>query len=127
MTYGQVMAMRPPWVSVVETAAFISSAEGLLSADERRVLGNMLAQDPTCGAVMPGTGGIRKVRVAVGNRGKSGGARVVYFFHNETMPLFLVAIFAKNEKANLSSAEKNALKKFCKDMVKDHEKKTRGG
>ena len=62
---------------------------------------------------MQGTGGIRKFRWASGNRGKSGGARVIYYFHNESMPLFLLTLFGKNEKANLSKAERNELTKLA--------------
>ena len=62
---------------------------------------------------MQGTGGIRKFRWASGNRGKSGGVRVIYYFHNESMPLFLLTLFGKNEKANLSKAERNELTKLA--------------
>ena len=58
---------------------------------------------------MAGTGGVRKVRVALGGRGKSGGARVIYYFHSERLPVFALTVFAKNEKANLSPAERNAM------------------
>ncbi len=73
----------------------------------------MIARDPTCGVLIGGTGGVRKVRFAFGGRGKSGGARVVYFFFNETIPVFLFNIFAKNEKENLSKAELNALARLA--------------
>lgn len=116
------MEARRPWVSIRETAAYTAEADKLLSDEERRTLGNYLAQNPAAGVVMPGTGGVRKVRVALEGRGKSGGARVIYFFHKDTMPLYLLAIFAKNEKSNLSAAEKAAVRKFVKDTVRDHEK-----
>ena len=51
---------------------------------------------------MQGTGGIRKLRWAKSGEGKSGGVRVIYYFHSESMPLFLLSLFGKNEKANLS-------------------------
>jgi hypothetical protein len=77
----------------------------------------MIARDPTCGVLIEGTGGVRKVRFALGGRGKSGGARVVYFFHNETIPAFLLNIFAKNEKQNMSKAELNALARIV-ELIK---------
>jgi hypothetical protein len=77
----------------------------------------MIARDPTCGVLIEGTGGVRKVRFAFGGRGKSGGARVVYFFHNETIPAFLLNIFAKNEKQNMSKAELNALARIV-ELIK---------
>jgi hypothetical protein len=77
----------------------------------------MIARDPTCGVLIEGTGGVRKVRFALGGRGKSGGARVVYFFNNETIPAFLLNIFAKNEKQNMSKAELNALARIV-ELIK---------
>ena len=58
---------------------------------------------------MEGTGGVRKVRFAIGGRGKSGGARVIYYFHSDAIPAFLLTVFAKNEKENVTPAERNAL------------------
>jgi hypothetical protein len=69
---------------------------------------------------MQGTGGIRKLRWAKSGGGKSGGVRVVYYFHNESMPLFLLSLFGKNEKANLSHSEGNLLAKFILILVKNY-------
>lgn len=63
---------------------------------------------------MEGTGGVRKLRWRKGNRGKSGGVRVIYYFHSEAMPLYLLTVFGKNERANLSKAERNALSALVK-------------
>lgn len=52
---------------------------------------------------------MRKLRWACGARGKSGGVRVIYYFHSDAMPLYLLTMFAKNERANLSHAERNEL------------------
>ena len=117
------METRRPWVSVVETTAYLAKAAKVLSENEQRLVSNMVGADPTVGEVMVGTGGVRKVRFALEGRGKSGGARIVYFFHNETMPVFLLTVFAKKEKDNLSAAERNALKKYCTQTVKDFTKK----
>ena len=69
----------------------------------------MLARYPECGESMSGTGGVRKVRAALDGRGKSGGARVIYYFHGEGTPLFALTVFAKSEKANLSPPERNTM------------------
>jgi hypothetical protein len=58
---------------------------------------------------MEGTGGVRKLRWSRGSRGKSGGVRVIYYFHSAGMTLYLLTLFAKNERANLSKAERNEL------------------
>jgi hypothetical protein len=68
-----------------------------------------LAAHPKAGDLMEGTGGVRKMRWARGGRGKSGGVRIVYYVHSEAMPLYLLTVFAKNERANLSKAERNDL------------------
>ena len=99
--------------TVVETPSYLSRAEKIFSASERAEIVTMLASDPECGEIMQGTGGVRKVRVAVGGRGKSGGARVIYYFHgSESLPILIFAVFTKNEKANLSDTEKNNLAKL---------------
>jgi hypothetical protein len=65
------------------------------------------------GDVIAGTGGIRKLRWALKGRGKSGGARVIYYYHDARIPLYLLDIYAKNEQANLSLAERNEFKKLA--------------
>jgi hypothetical protein len=66
--------------TVVETPAYLTSAERLFTAEERAAVVDTVAADPLCGAVIPQSGGIRKVRFGFGGRGKSGGARVIYLF-----------------------------------------------
>jgi hypothetical protein len=63
---------------------------------------------------------LRKVRVAASGRGKSGGARVIYLFGGDRVPMFLLAVFAKNEKDNLSQAERNALKKSTVALLQSY-------
>jgi hypothetical protein len=65
-------------------------------------------------------GGIRKVRFGFGARGKSGGARIIYVFSGESLPVFVLAVFAKNEKADLSVAERNALAKVVTEMIENY-------
>ena len=101
------------WITVVETKAFSSQAKGRLTDEEVSALTTMLAREPDCGVVIPGTGGLRKVRIGVQGRGKRGGARVIYYFHNETLPIFLLAVFAKNEKADLTADERASMAKVA--------------
>ena len=79
-----------------------------------------LAKDPTRGDVMQGTGGVRKLRIATGSRGKSGGARVIYYFYNRSMPVFLLSVYAKNEQANLSKATRNEMGKLVRAIVETY-------
>lgn len=73
----------------------------------------MVSAHPECGDLIQGTGGFRKVRVSRGGMGKRGGARVVYIFRDESFPIFLMAVYAKNEKENLTKAERNELAKMA--------------
>lgn len=99
--------------TIVELPEYERRASSLLNDAEKQGIINYLAIHPHAGVVMKGTGGIRKFRWASGNRGKSGGVRVIYYFHNESMPLFLLTLFGKNEKATLSKAERNELTKLA--------------
>jgi hypothetical protein len=106
--------------TIVELQEFQRKASSLLSEAEKQGVINYLAAHPQTGIVLQGTGGIRKFRWASGNKGKSGGVRVIYYFYNESIPLFLLSVFGKKEKANLSKSERNELAKFTKQLVKNY-------
>jgi hypothetical protein len=96
-------------LTVAELPEYLRTAGKLLSDEDRRAVVSYLAAHPKAGDLMEGTGGVRKLRWAREGRGKSGGVRVIYYFHSEAMPLYLLTMFAKNERANLSKAERNEL------------------
>jgi len=104
-------------ITVIETKAFIARAERLLSEDQRAATIDFLSANPTAGDIMRGTGGARKIRIPLDGRGKRGGARVVYYFHNEDVPVYLLGLFAKNEKDNMTKAERNDLKKLVQLLI----------
>jgi mRNA-degrading endonuclease RelE of RelBE toxin-antitoxin system len=106
--------------TVVETPSYLADAERLFSPDERKAIVDRLAADPVCGVIVPGSGGVRKVRFGFGGRGKSGGARIIYLFGGEDLPVFVLAAFAKNEKADLSMSERNALGRMVRDMIESY-------
>lgn len=112
-------------ITIAETNAFIAQAKAVFSDDERQGVVNMIAANPLCGALIQGSGGVRKVRTTLPGRGKSGGARVVYFYHNDTIPLYLLAVFAKSEKDNLTKAECAALKKMTATIVQAWNQRTK--
>lgn len=95
--------------TIIETDHFVSLAKKLLSKAEHDNLIETLSCDPKAGDLMPGTGGFRKLRLAREGEGKSGGYRVVYFFYHLGVPLYLVSIYAKNQKENLTKDQRNAL------------------
>lgn len=90
-------------ITIAETPPFIKKSLRLLSSSERNELISYLSIHPKEGAIIEGSGGIRKLIWGRGSSGKSGGVRVIYY--NESMPLYLIALFAKNEKANISLKE----------------------
>ncbi len=100
--------------TVAATAHFLRRATKILTEEEQAALIETIAADPTCGVLLRGSGGLRKLRFGVGSKGKSGGVRVIYFFFSEHAPVFLLEVFAKNEKANLSKAERDALAKLSR-------------
>jgi hypothetical protein len=104
-------------ITVAETTEYSRRAKKLLSEQERNDLIAYLAAHPEAGDVMEGTGGVRKVRWAREGKGKSGGVRVVYFYHNEGMPLYLLTLYGKSEKDNLSAGERNDLSKLVSILV----------
>lgn len=106
--------------TVVETPRFLADAERLFTVGERQAVIDLVANDPKCGVVVPGGGSIRKVPVAFGGRGKQGGARVLYIFGGDDIPVFLLAAFAKNEKSDLSPAEHTKLAKAVTAMLADY-------
>jgi mRNA-degrading endonuclease RelE of RelBE toxin-antitoxin system len=94
--------------TVAETPTFTRQAEKLFDADEKDELISFLAENPLAGDVIPDTGGVRKVRFAASGRGKRGGARVVYYFLDDSFPLYALLVYPKNEKANLTAEDKRA-------------------
>jgi len=97
--------------TVIETELFLRDAKSVgLSDEERDVIVNFVASNPDAGNEIRGTGGARKLRFAGKGKGKSGGYRVITFYGGDDIPVFLLNVFAKNEKTDLSQAERNELK-----------------
>jgi hypothetical protein len=110
-------------MTVLETPGFLREAATVLPEAERAELISFLAVNPDAGDVMPDTGGARKLRWRAPGRGKRGGVRVIYYYHNESLPLFLLNVFAKNEKTNLTKAERNEMKALLPRLVAGYRKK----
>ena len=104
-------------ITVAETGEFIRKAKKLLSEDERQELVSYLSAHPEAGALMEGTGGIRKLRWARQGMGKSGGVRVIFFCYNQGMPLYALTLFGKGDKDNLTQAERNDLTKLVDVLI----------
>lgn len=94
-----------------------------LTSKERDEVLSFLAANPEAGDIMPETGGGRKLRWRAQGRGKRGGVRVIYYYYNESLPLFLLNVFAKNEKASLTKAERNEMKTLLPRLVAGYRKR----
>jgi hypothetical protein len=96
-------------ITVVETPEFLSATRRLLSEEERALLVNYLGGD-----LIQGSGGVRKLRWGLEGRGRRGGARVIYFYHNADIPLFALSAYGKNERADLSQKDRNDFRRLTK-------------
>jgi hypothetical protein len=88
-----------------------------MTDEEREAVVALIAENPEAGEIMPGCGGARKLRFAKPGRGKSGGYRVITYYAGTDYPTFLLTVFGKGEKANLTKAERNALAEFTKSLT----------
>ena len=96
--------------TVAETPTFTRQADKLFSEERRKELIDYLAENPLVGEEIPGTGGVRKLRFAASGRGKRGGARVIYFYGGEHMPVYVLLAYAKSAKTDLRSSERRAIR-----------------
>ena len=99
-------------LTIAETTQYQRKAEKHLLPDEQKAIIDYLALHPESGRLIQGTGGIRKLRWGKSGTGKSGGVRIIYYYYNCNIPLFLLTLFSKTEKANISRSERNDLKKL---------------
>lgn len=99
--------------TVVETPPFLVQAKEAGMEDVvRAAIVKAISENPQIGDLMQGTGGFRKFRWAKPGMGKRGGYRVVSYYYSEGLPVFLIAVFGKNERDNLSKEERNSLRKL---------------
>ncbi len=101
--------------TVVETEPFLRRAKAIMTDEEREAIVVFLATNPEAGISLGG--GLRKVRVAREGSGKSGGYRTLYVYGGTHMPIFLLTVFAKNEKDNLTKAEQAAAVELSRKLI----------
>lgn len=101
----------------VETNLFSKLLSGYLSDEEYRRLQNHLIEQPDAGALIRGSGGVRKVRWSSGGKGKSGGVRVIYYWAKPDAQTFLLTIYGKGEKENLSAGDLKKIVKLLEELL----------
>jgi hypothetical protein len=107
--------------SVIETPTSLADCRNAGLADDE--VSNIIAAisaDPLAGEIIPGTGGARKLRFAGRGKGKSGGYRTVSYFAGDDIPVLLLALISKGERADLSQAERNELRKELAGYARDY-------
>lgn len=104
--------------TVAETPIFSRQAAKLFDEGQKRELIDFLAENPEAGDEIPGTGGVRKVRFAASGRGKRGGARVIYYYLDETIPIYALLVYAKNVKTDMKPEEKRAVATLATELKK---------
>jgi hypothetical protein len=97
-------------VELIETPTFTRQVQEALSDDEYHTLQLHLVLRPDAGDLIPGTGGLRKVRWRLRGRGKRGGARVIYYWKSAAGQIFLLYLYAKNVRSDLSPRELRILR-----------------
>jgi|SRR5882762_10409530 len=121
--YTSMAYNSPCWPlhSVVEVDHFLKDAKALrLTPSERDEITSYMASHPVEGEEVVGTGGTRKVRFPGNGKGKLGGLRVLSFYTGQDLPVFLMRILSKNDKANLTQLERNALKAEVSRIIESY-------
>jgi hypothetical protein len=104
--------------TVVELPEFLRRARAVMTEAERLGVVDFIAANPEAGVSLGG--GLRKVRIPRDGGGKSGGYRTIYVFGGTNIPIFLITVFAKNEKDNLSKAELAAAVQLSKSLLETY-------
>ncbi len=102
-------------MEIIETPIFTRRIEALLSDDQYRKLQALLALRPESGPVIPGGGGLRKIRWSIAGRGKRGGVRVIYYWAPRLDVVLMLYIYAKNKQENLTPTETKMLSKIVEE------------
>jgi len=97
----------------IEATAFTKYVYDYLSEDEYQGLQNYLLQYPETGKVVPGSGGVRKIRWRMAGKGKSGGVRAIYYFKKQDDEIWLLTIYSKSEEENIPA---HVLREIAKEI-----------
>jgi len=107
--------------TVVELPEYVRQSVRCMDNKSNKEFIDFIAKSPLAGEIISGTGGARKIRwFGINNKGKSGGVRIIYYYCNREIPIFLFTVYSKNKKANLTKLERNELKIILKEIVKSY-------
>jgi mRNA-degrading endonuclease RelE of RelBE toxin-antitoxin system len=103
---------------IKETSVFTRQVNDLLDHESYRLLQIRLVADPEAGQLIPGTGGLRKIRWQGSGRGKRGGVRVIYYWATRNAVVLLLLMYGKNEQDDLTTAQKKVLAALVREEFK---------
>ncbi len=112
------MWTRP--ITVAETAVFMRQAADVWTDEERSAFVDFIARNPEAGDLIPESGGVRKVRWGRQGSGKQGGVRVIYFYQRSDVPLYLLMIYAKARREDLSPDAKRVVQALAARLKRAH-------
>ncbi|MDA4848022.1 type II toxin-antitoxin system RelE/ParE family toxin [Hoeflea poritis] len=112
-----------PLQAVVEAPSFRRTASAFLSEEEIQAVLLVLAANPFKGRLIKGAGGVRKVRIPAKGKGKSGGARVVYYWYSDDEPIHALLAYPKNQKTDLTPAEAKIVAEIAKQIAAEAKRK----
>ena len=121
MAYDAAMATIP--ITVVELPLFQRQARDVWDDADRIAFVDFIARNPDSGDLIPETGGVRKIRWRRQGAGKRGGARVVYFYHDAQMPIFLLLVYAKAQRENMTPDEKKQVRAMATTLKHSYGRK----
>lgn len=122
VAYRRFVRSNP--VTVVEMETFVRQAAAVWTDLERMEFIDYIARNPTDGDLIPQSGGVRKVRWGRQGTGKRGGVRVIYYYMDLDAPLYLLLIYAKAARTDLSPDAKRAVKTLADRLKRAHSAKT---
>ena len=104
---------------IIETSIFTKQIKELLTDEVYRELQNILVAYPESGKLIQGSGGLRKIRWGTASTGKRGGVRAIYYFANSKNQIFMLMVYAKNERNDLTKEQLSLLKKVVEREFKN--------
>ena len=116
----RIVVSMNKYITIVELTEFKAFAKKHLSDDEVSLIISDLAKNPKAGDLIAGSGGLRKFRFARTGKGKSGGCRIIHYYHDNDIPVFLITGFAKNEMENISKSACNTYQKILPLIVANY-------
>ena len=103
---------------IIESSIFTNQISDLLDDEDYSVFQEYLCKHPNSGDIIPGTGGLRKIRCALPGRGKKGSARIIYYWFDNKNQIYMLFAYPKNKQVDLTPQQKNILMQYIKEELK---------